>query len=79
MQLSNDPIDWFVYPATASSRRVRGDRQQLTTTMHIKRKPRYFELNVFFALFLISSLAFGIFVLPAYGARGFKQKFELEG
>jgi hypothetical protein len=64
VQLANDPIDWYVYPATASSRRPRGDRQMLVATLHVKRKPRYFELNIFLVLFLISSLAFCIFMLP---------------
>ena len=55
MQLANQPIDWNVYPATASSRRTRGDRQMFVATLHVKRKPRYYEINVFLALFLIST------------------------
>eukprot|EP00729_Bicosta_minor_P021812 gene21812-477_t len=60
MQLANDPIDWQVYPATASSRRSRGDRQMFVATLHVKRKPRYYEINIFLALFLISTLIFGV-------------------
>lgn len=65
MQLANDPIDWQVYPATASSRRSRGDRQMFVATLHVKRKPRYYEINIFLALFLISTLIFGVFSIPA--------------
>ena len=65
MQLANDPIDWLVYPATASSRRTRGDRQTFVATIHVKRKPRYYEINIFVALFLISTLIFGVFIIPA--------------
>jgi hypothetical protein len=65
MLLDCEPTDWMVYPATCLSGAPRGDKQKIVATLHIKREPRYFEVNIFVALFLITSLVFGIFCLPA--------------
>ena len=54
-----------IYPATCSSEKPRGDRQHFRVLVHLKRVPLFFEINIILALFLISSLSFGIFKLPA--------------
>ena len=63
--LAHNHLEWNPYQATSYVKKGRFDRQDLEVTISLRRIPTYFVWNVYVILFLMPTISFLAYTVPA--------------
>eukprot|EP00037_Helgoeca_nana_P006432 m.59226 g.59226 ORF g.59226 m.59226 type:complete len:1286 (+) comp17317_c0_seq1:49-3906(+) len=61
MDLQHAHPEWISLSANATSLEPRGDRQKMTVTLNLRRRPMYFIFNVMVVIGILTTMCFGVF------------------